>query len=297
MSARRTSKSRSAARPATSPTPRGWTRATASDVTNRCVRTEASSGLRCRSIRPRRCSRALRLIEPGRARGRGGGPPSDDPPGGATERDPSPPLTRFPTHATADSPASPATRPRPRRARSPSSSPGDARSATTSGRPRASARPATSRPSSPRRSRSPSRCRYADTPLGHGKSPSTTRSTPTSPASSATPARVTPRARASSGDVHGMPRRPPCRTAGTAPPVIDGGTSSTRMRPRSTPTRPATSATRSARSEGWRRRARSAWPATASETDHHAEKECTVCHLQATPDAYRVKLTGTGKGP
>ena len=34
-----------------------------------------------------------------------------------------------------------------------------------------------------------------------------------------------------------------------------------------------------------------------SETDHHAEKECTVCHLQASPEAYRARLTSTGKRP
>ena len=45
--------------------------------------------------------------------------------------------------------------------------------------------------------------------------------------------------------------------------------------------------------DGWSRRARSAWPVTASETDHHAEKECTVCHLQTTPEGYRAKLTST----
>jgi hypothetical protein len=33
-----------------------------------------------------------------------------------------------------------------------------------------------------------------------------------------------------------------------------------------------------------------------SETDHHAEKECTVCHLQATPEGYRTRLTSTSMG-
>jgi hypothetical protein len=34
-----------------------------------------------------------------------------------------------------------------------------------------------------------------------------------------------------------------------------------------------------------------------SETDHHVETECTVCHFQATPDSYRARLTSTGGGP
>jgi hypothetical protein len=34
-----------------------------------------------------------------------------------------------------------------------------------------------------------------------------------------------------------------------------------------------------------------------SETDHYEQKECSVCHLQATPDRYRPRLTGTGGGP
>lgn len=33
------------------------------------------------------------------------------------------------------------------------------------------------------------------------------------------------------------------------------------------------------------------------ETDHYAGKECTVCHLQASPEAYRPRLTSTGKEP
>ena len=206
---------------------------------------------------------SMRLIEPGRARGRGGDPPPDDPPGGSGPRDPSPPLTRFPTRAIADSPASPATRPHPRRARSPSSSPGGARSATTSGRPRASARPATRHPSSPRRSRSPSRCRSAGTPLGHGMSPSTTRSTPTlsciechTGAVTLEPEPPVATCTACHDDHHAAGRD--CATCHRTADIINAHA------PRSTPTRPATSATRSARSEGWRRHARSAWPATAA---------------------------------
>jgi hypothetical protein len=34
-----------------------------------------------------------------------------------------------------------------------------------------------------------------------------------------------------------------------------------------------------------------------SETDHHAEQECAVCHLQASPEAYRARLTGAGVRP
>jgi len=34
-----------------------------------------------------------------------------------------------------------------------------------------------------------------------------------------------------------------------------------------------------------------------NETDHHVETECTVCHLQTTPEGYRTKLTSAGKGP
>ena len=34
-----------------------------------------------------------------------------------------------------------------------------------------------------------------------------------------------------------------------------------------------------------------------TETDHFAEKECTVCHLQASPEAYRSRLTTAGKSP
>jgi hypothetical protein len=34
-----------------------------------------------------------------------------------------------------------------------------------------------------------------------------------------------------------------------------------------------------------------------SETDHYSEKECTVCHLQASPEGYRARLTSTGRGP
>jgi hypothetical protein len=33
----------------------------------------------------------------------------------------------------------------------------------------------------------------------------------------------------------------------------------------------------------------------ASETDHHSEKECTVCHLQASPESYRAMLTRTSR--
>jgi len=29
-----------------------------------------------------------------------------------------------------------------------------------------------------------------------------------------------------------------------------------------------------------------------AEVDHYAPKECTVCHLQATPEGYRTRLTG-----
>jgi hypothetical protein len=32
-------------------------------------------------------------------------------------------------------------------------------------------------------------------------------------------------------------------------------------------------------------------------TDHYRDKECTVCHLQATPESYRARLTSTGKWP
>jgi hypothetical protein len=34
-----------------------------------------------------------------------------------------------------------------------------------------------------------------------------------------------------------------------------------------------------------------------SETDHYVGKECTVCHLQAPPEAYRARLTSRGKRP
>jgi hypothetical protein len=34
-----------------------------------------------------------------------------------------------------------------------------------------------------------------------------------------------------------------------------------------------------------------------SETDHHAEKECTVCHLQASPETFRPRLTSAGGRP
>jgi hypothetical protein len=34
-----------------------------------------------------------------------------------------------------------------------------------------------------------------------------------------------------------------------------------------------------------------------SETDHYQEKECTVCHLQASPEAYRARLTSAGRMP
>jgi hypothetical protein len=34
-----------------------------------------------------------------------------------------------------------------------------------------------------------------------------------------------------------------------------------------------------------------------SETDHYSEKECTVCHLQASPEGYRARLTSTGRAP
>ncbi len=30
----------------------------------------------------------------------------------------------------------------------------------------------------------------------------------------------------------------------------------------------------------------------APETDHYAPTECTVCHLQSTPEGYRTQLTG-----
>jgi len=30
------------------------------------------------------------------------------------------------------------------------------------------------------------------------------------------------------------------------------------------------------------------------ETDHYAPQECTVCHLQSSPDSFRVKLTSVG---
>jgi hypothetical protein len=34
-----------------------------------------------------------------------------------------------------------------------------------------------------------------------------------------------------------------------------------------------------------------------SDTDHHPEKECTVCHLQASPETYRPRLTSAGGRP
>ena len=86
----------SAARPAMCRTRLEWTRATAPGAMSRCARAGASSGHRSRSIRPRHCSRASRLIEPGRSRGQGSGPPLDDPPGAATEPTRSPPLTLSP---------------------------------------------------------------------------------------------------------------------------------------------------------------------------------------------------------
>ena len=58
MSVRLTARWRSAAGPATSPTRPGWTRVTAPGAMSRCGRAVASSGHRCRSIRPRCCSRA-----------------------------------------------------------------------------------------------------------------------------------------------------------------------------------------------------------------------------------------------
>jgi hypothetical protein len=30
----------------------------------------------------------------------------------------------------------------------------------------------------------------------------------------------------------------------------------------------------------------------SSEADHYQQKECTICHLQATPGEYRARLTG-----
>jgi hypothetical protein len=35
----------------------------------------------------------------------------------------------------------------------------------------------------------------------------------------------------------------------------------------------------------------------SSETDHYREKECSVCHLQASPDEYRARLTRAGGRP
>lgn len=35
----------------------------------------------------------------------------------------------------------------------------------------------------------------------------------------------------------------------------------------------------------------------SSETDHYRQQECSVCHLQATPDEYRPSLSGAGGGP
>ena len=32
----------------------------------------------------------------------------------------------------------------------------------------------------------------------------------------------------------------------------------------------------------------------ADESDHYEQKECSVCHLQATPEQYRARLTGGG---
>jgi len=34
-----------------------------------------------------------------------------------------------------------------------------------------------------------------------------------------------------------------------------------------------------------------------SELDHFAERECTVCHLQTSPEAYRARLTSRAKRP
>jgi hypothetical protein len=34
-----------------------------------------------------------------------------------------------------------------------------------------------------------------------------------------------------------------------------------------------------------------------SDTDHHPEKECTVCHLQVSPETYRTRLTSAGGRP
>jgi hypothetical protein len=33
------------------------------------------------------------------------------------------------------------------------------------------------------------------------------------------------------------------------------------------------------------------------QVDHYAPKECTVCHLQSTPEAYRSRLTAAGPRP
>lgn len=33
------------------------------------------------------------------------------------------------------------------------------------------------------------------------------------------------------------------------------------------------------------------------ETDHYSDRECSVCHLQASPEVYRSRLTGSGSGP
>ena len=136
-------------------------RVDASDCTG-CHESVRKSGGKLRPPMPFDTTKALqqsfRLIEPGRSRVKGRAAAGRSPRAamGPTRRPrrhvlPSAPSPTRLHHLPHDH--------RRRRASSRSSRPGGARSATTSGRPRASARPATSRPSCPRRSRSRWRCR------------------------------------------------------------------------------------------------------------------------------------------
>ena len=99
-SARRTGRWRSAAAPATSRTPPGWTRATAPAATPRCARAAARSSRRSRSIPPRRCSRRMPVWS-SRAASRGHGrsaPPARRPSRGDGAAPPASPPTPSPTN-------------------------------------------------------------------------------------------------------------------------------------------------------------------------------------------------------
>ena len=287
---------RSAARPATSRTRPGWTRATAPGATSPSGRVEESSSLRSPSTPPRPSSRRSAWSSPADPAGRGDAPPPDDPVETSIAPAASPTDTfshkqhRRLACITCHTTTSPTRR-------------------LTFEPPRGCQICHHQRPASSDCATCHQSDELSQPDAGHGISDG-------APAASS-PARSPLRARGTrEGRVHRLPHH-----AGEP-------------RAASRRWRPAPPATRSIMSHGWtappatgRRRSSTAHapPIDAhqacdqchaertvaaleptrsfclachgDETDHYAEKECTVCHLQASPEAYRARLTSVGRGP